>query len=168
MRTFATFPDIIVYATPPHIVYYKFAHSSLVGRVAIEADGVVIAPLHSYKVFTVTHIYILYAVWCCPVRREGRQSRLVAMQSRHWLSACAVGSLRGPCRPCRCVPIRCNTCQSYSINTMLSLPTEVRVLVVPPPRLSPFADRSVRWRDVCGQRDCRGHGLGRRLCENVA
>ena len=34
------------------------------------------------------------------------------LRLRHGLSACAVGSLRGPCRPCRCVPIRCNTCQS--------------------------------------------------------
>lgn len=62
MRTFATFPDIIVYATPPHIVYYKFAHSSLVGRVAIEADGIIIAPLHPDNIFSVTHIHILYAV----------------------------------------------------------------------------------------------------------
>ena len=61
MRTFATFPDIIVYATP-HIVYHKFAHASLVGRVAIEADGVVIAPFHPYKVFTVTHILSILLV----------------------------------------------------------------------------------------------------------
>ena len=69
-----------------------------------------------------THTHILYAVWCCPVRREGRQSSLVAMLSRRWLSVCAVGSLQGPCHPYRCVPIRCNTCQSYSINTMVCCP----------------------------------------------
>lgn len=114
MRTLATFPDIIVNATPPHIIYYKFAHSPLVGCVAIEADGVVIAPLHPYKVFAVTHIHILYAVWCCPARREGRKCRARPSMSRHWLSACAVVPL---CVLCRHVPIQCNTCQSYSINT---------------------------------------------------
>lgn len=44
------------------MVYYQFAHSSLVGRVAIEADGVVIAPPHSYKVFTVTYILSILRV----------------------------------------------------------------------------------------------------------
>ena len=56
---------------------------------------------------------------------------------------------------------------SYSIYAILSLPTDVRVLVVPP-HLSPFADRSVRRRDACGRTDCQGHGLGKLLCESVA
>ena len=37
-----------------------------------------------------------------------------------------------------------------------------------PPHLSPFADRSVRWRDACGRTGCRGHDHGRLLCESVA
>ena len=124
MRTFATFPDIIVYATPSHIVYNKFAHTSLVGRVAIEADGVVIAPLHPYKVFSVTHI--LSIQWCAvrvhrkalPIRRSVRTVR--------WSTPRDVG------RSAMCVA-RKEFGQSYVIKTMLSLPTEVRVLVVPPP-----------------------------------
>ena len=79
-------------------------------------------PLELFLTSFFIQIYILYAVSCCPARREGRQSRLVAMQSRHWLFACAVGTLQAPYRPCRCVPIRCNTCQSYSINTMVCCP----------------------------------------------
>ena len=58
------------------------------------------------------HTYILYAAWYCPARREDLQSSRAAKLSRRWLSACAVGSLRDLCRPCRCVPTRCKTCQS--------------------------------------------------------
>ena len=68
---------------------------------------------YSYFIyFTVIQIHILYAAWCCQDRHEDLQNNLAARLSRHWLSACEVGTLRGPCRPFRCVPIRCNTCQS--------------------------------------------------------
>ena len=72
-----------------------------------------------------THTHILYAVWCFPVRREGRQYLSRPLSSRHWLSACAVGSLQGPCHPYRCVPIRCNIYQSYSINIAGALHCDV-------------------------------------------
>ena len=68
------------------------------------------------------HIHILYAAWCFQDRREGQQYLSRPLSLRHWLSACAVCTLRGPCHHDRCVPIRCNTCQSYSINTMVCCP----------------------------------------------
>ena len=55
-------------------------------------------------------------LWYCKDRREGQQYLSRPLSLRHWLSACEVATLRGPCHPCRFVPIRCNTCQSYSIN----------------------------------------------------
>ena len=76
-------------------------------------------PLEQFLVSYLIQIHILYAVWCYPDRREGRRYPPQSLLSRHWLSACEVGTLRGPCHPCRCVPSRCNTCQSYSINTMV-------------------------------------------------
>lgn len=90
--------------------------------------------LVSYLVVVFTQIHILYAVWCYQVRHEGRQSCRAVRLSRHWLSACAVGSLRAPCRPCRCVPSRCYTCQSYSINiagALISDPVPCRMLLTP-------------------------------------
>lgn len=99
----------------PLTIPHRKRHVFLSTGAVIASQGTIL-PLGSvfivYWFLLVTHI--LYAVWCCPARREGRQSRLVAMQSRHWLFACAVGTLQDPYRPCRCVPIRCNTCQSYS------------------------------------------------------
>ena len=81
MRTFATFPDIIVYATPSHIVYNKFAHTSLVGRVLVKADRVVVTPYHTDFTFSVIHI--LSIQWCAvrarrrvlPIRRSVRTVR---------------------------------------------------------------------------------------------
>ena len=76
------------------------------------------------------HTHTLYAVWCCQVRREGRQSCRAVRLSRYWLSVCVVRSLRDPCRPCRCVPSRCNTCQSYSINIAGALHCDVVLLAM--------------------------------------
>lgn len=72
-----------------------------------------------------------HAAWCCRVRPLGRQSHRAERLSRHWLCACAVGSRPCLCHPCRSVPSLCSSGQSYSIYTMLSLPTEVMVLLVP-------------------------------------
>lgn len=90
-------------------------------------------PLELFLTSFFIQIYILYAVSCCPVRRDGRQYLSRPLSSRHWLSACAVGSLRDPCR---CVPIRCNTCQSYSINTAGALTSELEpCMILPAPSL---------------------------------
>lgn len=120
---------------PPECVYsgsYPLCGVNPSGQVKHAVVGWGVEQSYYYCLFVVIHIHILYVVWYCQVRHEGQQSLLVAMQSRHWLSACVVGSLQVHAHPCRSVPSLCNTCQSYVINTILSLPTEVRVLVVPP------------------------------------
>ena len=104
-------------------------------RRALSSTGAVIASQGTRLVlnssFTVSMFYsfvifYLYSYTICGVvlPRPSRGSAIPVqpLRSRHWLSACAVGTLQDPCRLCRCVTIRCNNCQSYSINTIVCCP----------------------------------------------
>ena len=91
----------------------------------------------SFIVSYLIQIHILYAAWCCQVRLEGQQYLSRPLSLRHWLSGCAVAPL---CVLYCHVPIRCNTCQSYSINTMMCCP-------LPPPPPSNTQGYAVRRHD---------------------
>lgn len=77
-------------------------------------------------------IHTPHTAWCYPVRREGQRCPPLQTTLRHWRCACADGFLPVRGHRYRSVPSRCNICQSYSIYTTLSLPTEVRALLCPP------------------------------------
>ena len=36
---------------------YHFAHASLIGHVAVKADGIILSPFHSYQILSFAHFF---------------------------------------------------------------------------------------------------------------
>ena len=136
----------------------RYSIGYLLARSILYETLTVLAAAYPSDVILVSHIL---SIPLCAVRAHRRVLPIRrSVRTMPWSTPTDVG------RAAMCVACKC-FCLLYSFNTILSLPTDVSVLVVPP-HLSPFADRSVRWRDACGRTDCRGHDHGRLLCESVA
>ena len=40
------------------IIDYHFAYTSLIGHITVEADGVILSPLHSYQILSIAYFLI--------------------------------------------------------------------------------------------------------------
>ena len=40
------------------IINYHFAYTSLIGHITVEADGIILSPLHSYQILSIASFFI--------------------------------------------------------------------------------------------------------------
>ena len=99
--------------------------AKLMGDDALEALKTELLPLATLVTPNIPEAEILSGIKILSEKDMERAAKKIFEQY-----GSAVCTLRGPCHPYRCVPIRCNTCQSYSINTAGALISELVLCMI--------------------------------------